>query len=192
MTPLECYKEYLLLKKHFLYNFDYFKYNGKSKKLSIDSFNKRTDKYFFEKLSKHSDVRGFLLSNIIEKDNYWVRDLVYNEEHEQIYKKWLKKYQSLTYVFKQDINKLNEKFNDNFLVPSNSHPILLKKYLSKDICLETLCILLDLSGAKDDWNKKMEHDFVWNELKLKIEKYTPFITYDKCKLRKICLDFFVA
>ena len=191
MTPIESYREYLLLKNHFSNkDYDYFKYQGKSKKLSVDSFNKRKDKFFFEKLAKHNDVHGFILSNIVEKENCWIRDLVSSDEHEKIYKKWLKTQQSLSYVFKQEIGKLNEKFNENFIVPSNGHPLLLKKYLSKEISLETLCLLLELSGAKNVWNKKMEYDIIWDNLKIKIEKYTPFIKTDMDKMRKICLDFF--
>jgi len=66
----------------------------------------------------------------------------------------------------------------------------LKLYLGKEISLETLCLLLEFSGVKQKWDSKMEYDLVWESLKTKIEKYTPFIKYDKVKIIKIALDYF--
>ncbi|HCX23246.1 MAG TPA: hypothetical protein DHN29_15105, partial [Cytophagales bacterium] len=52
MTAFDCYKTYLAFKNHFTKdNFDYFKYGGKTR-ASTASFNKRKDKYFFEKMSR--------------------------------------------------------------------------------------------------------------------------------------------
>ena len=52
MTPIEVYKTYLAFKNHFTKpNYDYFQYCGKSR-ASTESFNKRKDKYFFERMSR--------------------------------------------------------------------------------------------------------------------------------------------
>ena len=190
MSAFECYKEYLALKNHFTKpGYDYFKYNGKLK-ANPDSFNTRKDKLFFQKLAKHPDVHNFLVANLSDNEKYWIRELAYSEEAEKRYKQWLKRQQSLTYVFKQQLGKLDSDFNQNFVVNSNEHPLLLKLFLGNDIDLETMCILLDLTGAKKHWDSKMKYDMVYDSVKLKIEKYTPFIKYDKEKIRKIVVDFF--
>ena len=190
MSAFECYKEYLALKNHFTKpNYDYFRYNGKLK-INSDSFNNRKDKLFFQKLAKHPDVHNFLIANLSDNEKYWIRELAYSEEAENRYKQWLKRQQSLTYVFKQQLGKLDSDFNQNFVVKDNEHPLLLKLFLGNDIDLETMCILLDLTGAKNHWDSKMKYDMVYDSVKLKIEKYTPFIRYDKEKIRKIVVDFF--
>ena len=190
MTPFEAYKEYLAIKNHFNRpDYDYFTYNGKSNS-NLDTFNKRKDKLFFMKLAKHSDVKNFLIANFAINQKSWIKDISYSEDCERNYKEWLKKQQSLQYYFKQDLSKLSENFNDNFLVKSNEHPVLLKKYLGKEICLETLCILLKITGAKKHWDNKMSYDLIWNDLSVKVEKYTPFINFDKEVMKKICLDKF--
>ena len=52
MTGFDCYRTYLAFKNHFTKdNFDYFKYGGKTN-ATTTSFNKRKDKYFFEKMSR--------------------------------------------------------------------------------------------------------------------------------------------
>jgi len=190
MSAFECYKEYLALKNHFTKpNYDYFRYNGKLK-VNSDSFNNRKDKLFFQKLAKHPDVHNFLIANLSDNEKYWIRELAYSEEAENRYKQWLKRQQSLTYVFKQQLGKLDSDFNQNFIVKDNEHPLLLKLFLGNDIDLETLCILLDLTGAKNHWDSKMKYDMIYDSVKLKIEKYTPFIKYDKEKMKKIVLDYF--
>jgi len=190
MSAFECYKEYLALKNHFTKpNYDYFRYNGKLK-VNSDSFDNRKDKLFFQKLAKHPDVHNFLIANLSDNEKYWIRELAYSEEAENRYKQWLKRQQSLTYVFKQQLGKLDSDFNQNFIVKDNEHPLLLKLFLGNDIDLETLCILLDLTGAKNHWDSKMKYDMIYDSVKLKIEKYTPFIKYDKEKMKKIVLDYF--
>ena len=133
---------------------------------------------------------SFLIANLAIDSKAWIRDLAYSETAEKTYKDWLKRQQSLTYNFKQELSKLDEDFNNNFLIKDNDHPILLKKFLGSEISLETICILLDLTGAKNHWDKKMQYDLVWDNTRTKIEKYTPFIKYDKEKIKNILLDHF--
>lgn len=190
MTPFECYCEYVSLKNHFSQpSYDYFKYNGKTR-LKPESFKNRKDKIFFEKLAKHSDVHKYLLANLSLNEKLWIRDLAYSEDAERIYQEWNKRQQSLTYSFKQDISKLDVDFDKNFIVKDNQHPILLNIFLSGEISLETICILLDITHAKKYWDINLKYDLVWDMLSQKVRKYTPFIQYDKDKFKKICLDTF--
>lgn len=190
MSAFECYKEYIALKNHFTKpSYNYFKYNGKLR-IDFSSFEKRKDKLFFQKLAKHPDVHNFLIANLADNSKLWIRELAYSETAEKTYREWLKKQQSLTYVFKQDLNKLDLNFDNNFICKNNEHPIILKLYLGNEITMETLCLMLELSGAKQHWDSKMKYDFVWDELKTKVEKYTPFLKYDKDKIKKIIIDYF--
>ena len=190
MSAFECYKEYLALKNHFTKpDYDYFKYNGKLK-LKVTSFDKRKDKLFFQKLAKHPDVHSFLIANLAENEKAWIRELAYSEVAEKVYKDWIKRQQSLSYVFKQELGNLDTRFNENFICKNNEHPFLLKLYLGKQISLDTLCLLLEMSGAKKHWDSKMQYDLVWDSLKTKVEKYIPFIKCDKDKIKNIVLDYF--
>lgn len=191
MSAFECYKEYLALKNHFSKpGYDYFKYNGKSSAKAV-TFDGRKDKLWFQKLAKHPDVHNFLVANFAKNEKAWIKELAYSEDAEKIYKDWLRRNQSLTYTFKDELNRLSSNFNDNFLIgKKEQHPLLLRRYLGGDVSLETICILLDLSKAKRYWDKKMEYDLIYQEVKMKIEKYTPFVRYDKERIKKIVLDYF--
>ena len=129
------------------------------------------------------------ITNFLKNAKVCINDL-FTVECEDIYKEFQKKNQSLSYTFKEDLKKLQEDFNTNLICKNNQHPILFKKFLGKEICLETLCLLLEFSGAIKHWNSKMGYDLVWETFKIKIEKYTPFINCDKDKLKQICLDHF--
>lgn len=189
MSGYDAYKEYVALKNHFTKpEYDYIKYNGKIRG-NPDSFHKRKDRIFFDKLAKHEDVHGYLLANLSDNPKHWIRDIAYSEDAERVYRDWLKKKQSLSYLFKQDLSKLQPNLYDNFLVKSG-HPPLLRAYLGKEIMLETICILLSLFGAKKYWDKHMEYDPVWEEVSHKVQKYTPFIQFEKEKFKKIVLDFY--
>lgn len=190
MTPFEAYREYVALKSHFISkDYDYIKFNGKIKTVTIDSYHSRKDKVFFMRLAKHKDVKGFLISNLIEA-NPWIGDLAYNETAEKNYLNWQKRLQSLSYIFSNDLDKLKEEFDLNFIVESNSHPYILKLFLRKEITFETLVILVNLVKCYSHWNKYMKNDPVWKEIGLKIKKYNKFLTYDREKIRQIVLDKF--
>lgn len=190
MSAFDCFQEYLALKNHFTKpSYDYHKYGGKTG-VKVATFEKRRDRVFFQKLAKHPDYKQFLLANLVKDEKAWIKDLAYSEEAEQTYLAWLKRQQSLTYSFKTELGMLEPNFDQNFLCVDHEHPILLKQYLAGTISLETLCILLKLTGAKKHWDQKMEYDVIWDAIKVTVEKYTPFLKYDQEKMKQIVVDYF--
>jgi hypothetical protein len=97
MTPFEVYRDYIALRNHFnSKSYDYFKYGGKSSG-NVDSFNKRKDKFFFEKLAKHRDPHHLMLANFAVNPKSWIKEMAYSENAEAVYMDWLKRSQSLTH-----------------------------------------------------------------------------------------------
>jgi hypothetical protein len=190
MTPYEVYKEYLALRNHFNNaSYDYFKYLKKSS-AKADSFNKRKDKFFFEKVAKHKDPHNFILANFVHNPKSWIRDMAYSEDAERIYQEWLKRKESLTYVVKNDLEKLQFPFDSNFIIKNNQHSYVLSLYLGGRINIETICVLSNIVDCIPYWDKQMKDDFVWQQTRTLIKKYTPFIRYDSAKMKEILLDFF--
>lgn len=188
-NAFEAYQTYLALKQHFTRDgYDYFRYGGKvSARLS--SFESRKDKYFFYKLAKHKDLEQFLLANFVDKDVSWVRDLL-GSEAEQIYTEWLKRQQSLSYIFKNDLDRMKDDLNENLMVHGGQHPYLLNLYMSHDICLESLIIMDDTLNFFKLWNKKIEEDIIWPDVYRKCAKYKPFLRYDRTHFKKMLRERF--
>ena len=189
VTPFETYRTYLSMKSHFTNpKYDFFKYGGKSR-ATMTSFNKRKDKYWFEKTSrKYSDqqVLDFLLSNFVIADNpqnLWIGEIINSGERN--YADWMRRKQSLTYLFKEQSEKLlSENELEKVFDCSKGHPVILKKYLGGEISLETLTILEKVFSFVRDFDKKLT-DPVWETVSLKIKKYIPFININVYNYKKI-------
>jgi hypothetical protein len=189
VTPFETYQTYLSMKSHFTNKrYDFFKYGGKSR-ATMSSFNKRKDKYWFEKTSrKFSDqeVVDFLLSNFVSTDNpqnLWIGEIINSGERK--YAEWMKRKQSLTYLFKEQSKELlSENDLETVFNCSKGHPPLLKKYLGGEISLETLTILEKVFSFRKEFDKKLQ-DPVWETVSLKIKKYIPFININTFSYKKI-------
>jgi len=192
MTGYEAFTIYNALKLHFTSeSYDYFKYRGKSR-TTIDSFEKRKDKYYFYKLSRQQneeDYIQFLVSNFLENPNLWVGELV-QEESIARYKKRMAVIQSLSYQFKNDCEKLRSGVDDanQLFQTKGDYPILLVSSLQKVTEIETLCILNSLIGFFPLWKKKITDTIQWPNFHLKCLKYTPFISYDKGKFKQIAVE----
>ena len=189
VTPFETYQAYLGMKSHFTNpKYDFIKYGGKSR-ATITSFNKRKDKYWFEKTSrKYSDqeVIDFLLSNFVNAtnpQNLWIGEII--NSGERTYAEWKMRQQSLTYMFKeQSENLLSENDLEKVFNCSKGHPVVLKKYLGGEISLETLSILERIFSFQKNFDKKLT-DPVWETVSMKLKKYLPFLNINVFQFKKV-------
>jgi hypothetical protein len=192
VTPFETYQHYLSLKNHFTNpKYDFFKYGAKTR-ASVTSFNKRKDKYWFEKTSrKYSDkeVVDFLVSNFTATDNpqnLWIGEIINSGERN--YSEWMKRQQSLTYLFKEQSNELlSENELESLFNCTKGHPLILKKFLSGNVSLETLTIFDKVFHFSKNFDKKLD-DPVWESVSLKLKKYSPFLNIDMFHYKKILRD----
>ena len=188
MSGIEVYKMYLSLKLHFTTDtFDYFKY-GNAAKASQQSFDSRRDKFFFVKLSrtfKEDELREFFVANMIVEDKVYPATLV--REGAKNYKEYLKRKQSLSYNFKEDVitlHDMSQRF-DNLFIIDGVHPPLLKAHLGGKITLETLAIFNKIFQFVGNFDKVIKEDIVWKPLRNRVVKYEPFIHIDKGKYKSI-------
>lgn len=189
MTPFDVYKTYLAFKNHFTKeNYDYFKYCGKSR-ASLESFHKRKDRYFFERTSRQKsdeEIKAYFVANFVEcndAQSLWIGEII--QSGEEIYINWLKKSQSLFYMFKTEVEVFVNKdnFEKLFEIKNYQHPEIFKMYLQKAISLETMVILDMILGYVKNFDKKLK-DPVWETVSLRIKKYQPFLNIDIAKYKE--------
>jgi len=197
MTGYDAFCVYLGLKLHFTSNsYDYFKFNGKTKS-SVKVFNNRKDRYFFDKLAKKrgKDVFGYLVANFVARGDFWVGEL-FDDEDEMIFVEWKRRMQSLTMVFTEDINKIIKEmssssmhFDDIFVSEEGTHPPIMKMVLREDISIETFIIMNKILGFFKQFDRDMDDDLLWDELKKKCLNYESFVALkDINKYRKILIN----
>ena len=189
VTPFETYQSYLSMKSHFTNRkYDFFRYGGKSR-ATMASFNKRKDKYWFEKTSrKYSDgeIVDFLLANFVTTDNpknLWIGEII--NSGERTYAEWTKRQQSISYLFKEECSKLLEEYKlDELFECGKGHLIILKRFLGSDISIETFVIFDIIFAFSDKFDEKLL-DPVWETVSLKIRKYKPFLNINVFNFKKI-------
>jgi hypothetical protein len=182
--PFESYKLYNALKLHFESNYDAVKYNFKSN-VTPSSFFKRKDKYFFAKLAKkyNGELKDFYVSQFINTETY-IGDMM-DSEAEQNYKDHKRIQESIHRVFSIDINRLTEEnvpFDYLFKASDNAYPLVVKLWLQEEISLETVVILNAIFKFIDRESKNISDTIIWPDTRRLIEKYEPFVNFnrDKC------------
>lgn len=186
----EAYRLYAALRNHFTTkSYDYFKYDGRVR-TAKSSFLKRPDQFWFHKLAQRKDRFEFLLANFVYGDENWIGNILQNEESERNLRDYIKVRDSLSYTFKNDLNRFDDTFDKTLEVVDGQHPMLLKLLLRKQIAIETFCILEEMCQFSRKWNRKIVDPVVWPKVHFKVLKYKPFISFDKEKLKKIVVDTF--
>jgi len=188
--PFDAYKQYLSLKNHFTKDkYDYHKYCGKSR-ATVQSFYKRKDRFWFEKLARNKsdqEVIDFFISNFItctDPSKLWIGEMI--REGEDRYTSWKKRNQSLTYIFKEEIETLfaDNNFDSMFAKDGSRHPQILKEYLRGAVSIETMVILDRILGFRKDWDNKLS-DPVWETVSMRIKKYSPFLHIDVFRYKNV-------
>jgi len=135
------------------------------------------------------DPVEFLIANFVDNDDFYVGD-IRDDKANEVYMEYKKRQQALSYTFKSDLSKMKEDFNENIIVPQNEHPYLLRLYMRKDICIETLTLINRCVKIFNYWDEEMEGDVMWPNIKMKAEKFSPFLNVDINKYREIILSNF--
>ena len=99
------------------------------------------------------------------------------------YQSWKLKRQGFFDEFEVEMHPLVQSFEDLFVIENGQHPKLLKEFLGGRVSLETVIILNDLVGFDKTWNKEMEEDIVWIDLRNLMNNYERFLTIDEKRYR---------
>ena len=156
-------------------------------KVSKDSFWKRKDRYFFVKVSKKYDtsveIRDYLVSNFIKDKNGYIAN--FNDDNYDI---WRLRRQGFFDEFAMELYPYVKNFDPLFESSKGTHPKLLQEYLGHRISLETMVILDELVEYSGKWDKYMNDDVVWPDIKKLMNNYKRFLTIDKNKYRMKLLN----
>ena len=194
MIPLDVYRTYLSVRNHFTNDtYNFFKFGGKTK-ASSSAFEKRRDRYIFDKVSKDykdDEVALLFVSNFVAKEKFWIGNTL-SEESRNIYTMWRKKIQSLSYIFENDVKAIVDEINDReidfdsvFKIQDGQHPIILRLTLADRISLESFLILNKILDFFPQFNRRIEETIIWPDYYKKCVKYEPFVKVDMTRFKFI-------
>jgi hypothetical protein len=142
----------------------------------------RRDRFQFQKMSRmytHDEMRDAFISNIL-KDKTWIGDMLDEEAHSN-FTEYRKRQQSLTYTFNNELDALfmKEKPEKVFKTTKSSFAPILTYIIREDVSMETAVILDHFIGFSKNF------DSLFEKHQMKIQKYAPFIEFDKNKMKSV-------
>ena len=192
INAFQTYKYFMAIKLHLTTDrYDVFQSNGRVSG-SPSTFDKRNDRFLFEKLGKKFSTPRELIEYFVANIGYGNKNVIYSTESDEYYETWQKRKESRTYIFKQQLeiirshletNKLQ--YEDLFDVTSNV-PELLKLYVGGHIHLETMIIIDETENFLSKWKSL---NLFWSDQLRILNKIKKFVKYDKDKLQLIYQTF---
>ena len=178
MEPIDVYLMYCAMKAHFgKSDYDFVTYKGKTR-IKRDTFYRRKDRSFFVRVSRkyktEQEIQNYFVSNFIKDKKGYIAN--FNGEN---YESWKLKRQGFFDLFDVEMKPLVEAFEDLFTVTNGQHPKLMREFLGGRVSLETIIILDELVNFGPDWNKQLEDDIIWIDLRNLMNNYKRFLTIDQ-------------
>jgi hypothetical protein len=197
MTGFKAFRYYLALKLHFNNDkFNVFENRG-NVKYSYENFNSRNDRHIFEKLARKFDSDKELIQFLVANFAYGHDNMIFAvEEANEYYLEWQKRKQSITRIFKDDLNTIELESQKNVLsldqiinFTLNEYPSIIKLYLGKKISIESVSILNDLLAFIPKWKQNKSAMLILEADIRKIEKVKGFVKYEPERIKPIFNEF---
>ena len=178
MEPIDVYLMYCAMKAHFgKGKYDFVEYRGKTR-IKRETFYKRKDRSFFVRLSRkynsELEIKNYFVANFIKDKKGYIAN--FSDEN---YESWKLKRQGFFGLFEVEMTPLVQAFENLFKIEKNQHPKLMKEFLGSRVSLETMIIVNELVDYERAWNKELEDDIIWPELKKLMNDYKRFLTIDR-------------
>ena len=197
MDGYKAYRYYLAIKLHFTTDkFNVFENRGNVRG-TREAFNARNDRYIFEKLAAKKQDDKDLIQFFVSNFAYGKDTAIYaGQEADDNYQLWIKRKQSITKIFIDDlasllnhieINKL--KHSALFEFTESEYPVALRMFIGGKITIESLRIIDDFTGIIEKWKSHPTVRYIWDDEMRRVSKLTGFVKYDKIKLGKIFEHF---
>jgi len=191
----EVYKTWLALRNHFTStSYDYFKYHGKTNS-TVDSYDHNKMRFHFERLAKglnEEEVVDFFVANFL-KGKKWIGDFLTHDAKINL-AEYQRIHQSLFYVFETDLNNLLNRHKhpkELFQNKSGQYPPIITALLNEEITKETFVILNKYLKFFPQFDNRLgEDDVIWGKIRFELNKYSPFILYDKKKFKSKLKEIF--
>ena len=176
---------YLAVKAHFT-NIDYnfFEYRGKVNGITPENFVAKNYYSVICKLSQQyegNELLYYYVSNMLYNSGQHIFDI--DSDGKRIYNEYVRRKESRTYIFKQEISKVRDELEKLQLtdfwcsidVVNGQHPLLLQMFVGRYISPETMCILFQIKDYISIWDKSVKDTFLYPMVSVQIKKYSPFV-----------------
>lgn len=192
MTPFTAYKHYLATKLHFTTDYDVFESKGRTR-ASLESFNKRKDRFLFHGLSTRFVHDVDLIRYYVANFAYGNPQVIYNPElSKENYKEWLRRKESITKIFSDDLLKISSRCQAWVPIYASEKTIedvrkeiissiILEQILNNKISIESAVILNNLTK----WIENTKTSIIYSEQQRLVTKLSRFVKYNEAKVQAV-------
>ena len=167
-------------------------------RISDSAYQKRRDKYFFEKLSDKYTLKELTLifmSNLVANQDAWIGDIS-DADALIFYREYIGRLKRIRQVYEDDIKNiyyfskkvevksLQEIFEYNTKVNTS---YIFKLLQSNVISFETFCLLDSFLGIIDQHDEQT-NDLVWEKYSTKLNAYKKILNIDSLEARKLFIE----
>lgn len=192
MTGYDAFLVYQGIKLHFTTDgYDYINKYNRTYRCSIETFDKRRDKYSFHKLARKfgtkEELEFFVASIFLSNPKAWVGELNGDAMHD-VYLHHRKIKESLEYSTIEDLNRIGIRTIDDLKKSlviderEDAYPPLLRCVMAKEIELETLIAIDILTNCFESWSKQIHDTVIFPKWRMRLQRYLPFMAVDKKNL----------
>ena len=192
MDGFAAYRYFMAVRLHFTTEkYDVFEKNGRVSGTRA-TFEKRNDRALFERLARKFDTDQELIQFLVANFAYGNKNVVYSYESDEYYREWIKRKESRTQMFQNDLRTIVNKIDfdglkaENLFSIESGYPDLLRLYVGGVITLDTMVIIQDFEDYLSQWEPLV---MLWNDHFLTIRKAKRFVKYDQNKLKSIYSTF---
>ena len=188
---------YLCIKQHFNGRYDVVKYNWVMR-VSDSAYQKRRDKYFFEKLSDKYTLKELVLifmSNLVANQDAWIGDIS-DADALVFYREYIGRLKRIKQVFEDDIKNIYyfskkvevKSLQEIFDYNNKANTSYIFKLLQSNVISFETFILLD--SFLDIINKHDEqtNDLVWSKYSIKLNAYKKILSIDAQEARRMFIE----
>ena len=194
MTPFEAYKAYLAIKLHFTDpGYDAFKYRMRVQ-ATEESFWKRRDRAYFEAAARKFKTQPEMVETAVAcflEDMTYIRDMLDAQREVEAFRA---RRSSIGYDFQLALSRVLRVTDDVDCMfindPGQSYPVVIREYLAGEITLEALVLLDRVMKFVD--RIVTSDTILWPDLKLKVQKYAPFVPGERDKYHRIATKLFTT
>lgn len=181
------YQLYLMLKHQMNGKYDVIK-TGWRIKVGDAAYNKRRDKYFFEKLSSKYSLKELcyiFISNLVANQNAWIGEIS-DADALVFYREYIGKLQRMSTIFVDDVKNiyyfarkkdipLGKIFEWN---TSGNSSYIFKLLQTNIIGFETFLLLDSFLGIINKHNEAANKELVWSSFETKLQGYKKLLDID--------------
>lgn len=190
------YQLYLMLKNHFNGKYDVIKYNW-TMRISDQAYNKRRDKYFFEKLSdKHmlKELTLIFMSNLVANQDAWIGDIS-DADAMVFYREYIGRLKRIKTQYEDDIKniyyfsqKVDESLKGIFDYNKKGDSSYIFKLLQSNVISFETFILLDSFLNIINTHDNSTNNLVWSNYSTKLNAYRKILDVDANEAKRVFME----